>query len=204
MGRHTGDIAVSIKQIAVLLLAAMVVTGCGKKTDKMGRVRPPVDELSDGGRGLQGKDVISASDQMAQDLLASSEINRSSTQLLIVVDRVENKTSTQRFNMDIFLMRLKVNLAKYGKGRVQLIENRDKLRELQSRELETGGGDQFGQGGLGLQPGHAGIQPDYALYARISELPNQDTSYFFLEFNLTNLKTRQLAWSNAYEVATNR
>ncbi len=195
----------NLSKIAVLVLSAGIVFGCGKKTEKMGRVRPPVDELSDGGRGLQGKDVISASDQMAQDILSSPEVQNSQTQLLIVVDRVENKTQSQRFNMDIFIQRLRVNLSKYGKGRVQLIENRDKLRDLQSRELEQPAGDRFGQGGTNRSaPGPAGMQPDYALYATVSELPNSETSYFFLEFIMTNLKTRQLAWSNAYEVSTYR
>lgn len=177
-----------------------VGVGCSHENHRHGR--PPVDEVSDGG-GLQGKDVISASDQMAQDLLASPEVNASHTQLLIVVDHVTNKTS-QGFDMDIFLARLKVNLAKYGHGRVQLIENRDKLHQLQSSELEPTGGDRFGQGGAPSGPSEAGIQPDYALYATISELPNRETSYFYLEFTMTNLHTRQLAWSNAYEVSTYR
>ena len=195
-----------LKKVAAIGIAAAMALGChNKKTEKMGRERPPVDELSNHGRGLQGKDVISASDEMAQDLLASPEINESHTQLLIVVDRVENRTQTQRFNMDIFLQRLRVNISKYGKGRVQLVENRDKLHELQSRELEQPERDRFGQGGMGGgAPGPAGLQPDYALYARVSDLPNEETAYYFLEFSLTNLKTRQLVWTNAYEVTTGR
>jgi len=180
-----------VNRMIPLMLTVAVVAGGGCEHEKKHHGRPPVDEISDGG-GLQGKDVISASDQMAQDLLSSPDINAQHTQLLIVVDHVDNRTQSQRFDMDIFLARLKTNLNKYGKGRVQLIENRDKLHQLQSRELEQG------------SAAAAGIQPDYALYATISELPNRDTSYFYLEFSMTNLHTRQLVWTNGYEVATYR
>jgi hypothetical protein len=172
-----------------------------------GQRRPPVDRVNKDERGLGSKDVVAASDQMAQDLLSSPDLNSSREQWLMVVDRVENRTTSQEFDLDIFLERLRVNLHKHGRGRVTLVENRDKLRELQSRELEGGGGagDEFGQGGGGRGAAvPAGIQPDYALYGRIMELPNRGTSYFLCEFTVTDLRTRQLVWTNAYEVKTAR
>ena len=193
---------------AAALTALGATVGChSDKPHKYGKQRPPVDQLDDRDRGLQSKEVVDSSDQMAQSLLALPMIQQSPTSVLIVVDKVENRTTTQRFDMDIFLRRLKVNLAKYGRGKVQLVENRDKLRELQSRELEGTGNDEFQQNGGRSAPGPAGIQPDYALYARIGELPNRGTSYFQLEFNLTGLKgpmARQLVWSDMYEVKTAR
>jgi hypothetical protein len=175
-----------------------------------GQARPPVEELDSRDAGLQSKDVVVASDQMAQDLLQLPELNESRHQWTIVVDRVENHTSADRFDLNIFLSRLRVNLAKYGRGRVALIENKDRYRDVQSREVEGGsggGGDEFGQGGGGgghPGPGPAGIQPDFGLYAKITEMPNRGTSYYFCEFALTNLKTRQLVWNNAYEVKVAR
>ena len=193
---------------AAALAALGIAVGChSDKPHKYGKQRPPIDQLDDRDRGLQSKEVVDASDQMAQSLLAEPVIQQSPTRVLIVVDRVENRTTTQRFDMDIFLRRLKVNLSKYGRGKIQLIENRDKLRELQSRELEGAGNDEFQQNGGRAAPGPAGIQPDFSLYARISELPNRGTSYFQLEFNLTGLKgpqARQLVWSDMYEVKTAR
>lgn len=192
----------SIRSLSwVVGLVALAGMGCySDRPHQYGQERPPVDRIDERDRGLQSKDVVAASDQMAMDLLAQPELAQSPTQILIVVDRVENQTSSNRFNLDIFLERLRVNLSKYGKGRVTLLENRDKLRELQSRELEPTGGDRFGQTGSRGGGGGAGIQPDFALYGRIMELPNRGTSYFLCEFTLTNLHTRQQVWTNAYEV----
>ena len=176
----------------------VAVGGCAHdKPHEYGQQRPPVDELDRRDVGLQSKDVVQASDQMAMDLLAHPALNASQTQWTIVVDHVENKTVNARHDLDIFLERLKTNLAKQSKGRVTLIENRDKLRDLQSRELENNPSN-------GGAPGPAGIQPDYALYAKIMELPNRGTSYYLMEFTLTNLRTRALAWNNSYEVRVER
>jgi hypothetical protein len=35
-------------------------------------------------------------------------------------------------------------------------------------------------------------------------MPNRGTSYYFCEFTLTNLRTRQQVWNNAYEVKVAR
>lgn len=188
-------------RIAVVGLIGVLMLGAGAgcyhdKPHEYGDQRPPVDELDSRDRGLQSKDIVQASDQMAMDLLADPNLNASNTRWTIVVDHVENKTINSRFDMDIFLQRLKTNLFRQGKGRVQLIENRDKLRELQARELEIERTDG--------QPGPKGIQPDYSLYATIAELPNRGTSYYLIDFKLTDLRTRELAWVNAYEVRVAR
>ncbi len=197
-----------ICQLLMSIGLLSIVIGChSDRPHEYGQQRPPVDRLDERDRGLQSKDVVASSDQMSMDLLAEPGINQSPTRVLIVVDRVENLTSENRYSLDIFIERLRVNLAKYGKGRVQLIENRDKLRELQSRELEGGGSsDKYGQTNSrgGGSPGPAGIQPDFALYGRIMEMPNRATSYFLCEFTLTDLHSREQVWTNAYEVKVER
>jgi len=170
-----------------------------------GQRRPPIDEVTADETGLGSKDVVSSSDQMAQDLLADKDLNASRTQWTMVVDHIDNHTTSSQFNLDIFLERLRVNLAKYGKGRVALIENKAKLHDIQSRELEgSNERDDAGQAARGAAPAPRNIQPDYALYGKIMELPNRGTSYFLCEFTVTDLRTRQQVWTNAYEVKTAR
>ena len=191
------------KRFAMMVLIGLTAGCTHDRPHEYGRERPPVDELDSRDKGLQSKDVVAASDQMAMDLVALPEMNESKERWLIVVDHVENRTTSSRFDLDIFIERLRVNLRKHGRGRVQLIENRDKLKDLQSRELEQER-DDFGQGGRKTQPGPAGIQPDFALYGRIMEMPNRGTSYFLCEFTLTDLHSREQVWTNAYEVKVAR
>lgn len=180
------------------------IAGCHNygKPDEYGRERPPVDRIDPRDKGLQSKDVVASTDQMAMDLLALPELNASQAQWKIVVVPPENLTTTRGKDFSVFVERLRVKLGQLGRGRVALIENRDRYRDLQNRELEqTGPNDRFGQGGNSAPaPGGAGMQPDYFLYAKITEMPNRATSYFFCEFTLTNANTRQQVWVNAYEV----
>lgn len=203
------------KGLKLLAALSLLAAGIGCHSDKphdYGRERPPVDQLDSRDKGLQSKDVISASEAMAQSILADiPELNASPTRWTIVVDRVENISSDRRQDFDIFLERVRVRLAQLGRGRVQLVENRDKLRALQSRELEPGAQDEFGQGGGGRPaPGPAGIQPDFSLYARLMEMPNRATSYFMVEFTISALRdtpqhrAREQVWSNMYEVKVAR
>jgi hypothetical protein len=192
------------------LAMATIGIGVGCDSDKphdYAQQRPNPDSVTPGDTGLQSKDVIAASDQMASDLLALPDLNASSTRWTIVVTGVENQTTDPRNNLNIFIERLRVKLGQLGRGRVQLIENKAKLHQIQSEELETPPqpSDQYGQTGGGGGGGYpAGIQPDFGLYARISELPNRNSSYFYCEFTLTNLHTREQVWTNGYEVKTAR
>ena len=188
---------------AVVGSIALLAGACQDRPHDYDRQRPPIDELDRRDRGLQSTDVVRASDQMAMDLLALPEMNAADHRWTIVVDHVENRTGSNHFDLDIFLERLRVNLAKHGKGRVQLIENRAKLRDLQARELEQER-DDFGQGAAPVRPGPIGTQPDFSLYGRIMEMPGRGTSYFLCEFTLTDLRNREQVWTNAYEVRVAR
>jgi hypothetical protein len=178
----------------------LVIAAVGCHEDRphdYGEQRPPVDQLDPRDSGLQSKDVVAASDQMAMDILGSiPELNESPHRWTVVIDHVDNLSSDRQQNYDIFIERVRSNLSRNGRGRVQLIENKQKLHDLQARELENER-DDFGQGGTNKPKT---VQPDYALYGKIMEMPNRATSYFLIQFALTNLKTREQVWVNDYEV----
>ena len=108
-----------------LLASLALAVGCSHDApDRYGEERPPIAEIDLRDRGLQSKDVAQASDEMAMKLLADPDLNSSNEKWLMVVDRVENQTVNARHSLDIFLQRLQTNLARHGKGRVQLVQNR--------------------------------------------------------------------------------
>ena len=124
--------------------------------------------------------------------------NASKDQWTIVVGNIKNESVNSRQALDIFLERLRVQLAKHGKGRITLIQNRADYRDRQAGELEIEPGTHAGQ------PGPKGIQPDYQLDGTISELPNRGTSYYYMSFSVNDMRNRTVAWTDAYEVRVAR
>lgn len=181
------------------------LAGChDDKPHEYGRERPQIDEIDSHGHGLQSKDLLQATDQMAMELLALPALNQSQAKWTIVTQAMENQTVSQRQNLDIFVDRLKTQLHHAGGDRLALIENRDRFHDLQDRELEGAPRDQFGQGGGPSAPGPAGIQPQYVLYGKMQELPDRKTSTYRAEFNLTDFRTREIVWSGEYIVKVRR
>ena len=187
---------------AALLLAAFAA-GCGPSYEEQ---RPPMDQLDPRDRGLQSKDVLQASDSLAMDLLSLDELNDSREQWTVVFDRVEDMTTGNQFRSDfgIFLQRLQTNLARQGRGRIAVIENRDRFYDVRSRELEGERGDDFGQGGRGPRRAPAANDPQFALYAKAMDLPGRGTVYYNLQFNLVDLQSRVVVWTDDYEVRVRR
>jgi len=196
---------IRLKLLMGLGLVAGLIGGCTRDIpNEYGSQRPPVDTIDERDRGLQSKDVVSASDLMARDLLADEGLRRASAQWVMVVDRFEDRTMDRRFNVnyDIFIERLRTNLGQYGKGNVTLVENQAKLKQLRNKELDAPRADEFGQGSGGGGLGR--IQPDFALYGKAFDLPNRGTNYYLLEFTVVSLKSGTQVWTNKYEVKAAR
>ena len=198
------------RHITRFVMAATVLAGAGLGcAPSYNDQRPDMDKLDSRDAGLQSKDVRQAADKLSMDLLSLPELNESRAQWLIVVDRVEDRTRGQDFHGDygIFLQALQTDLARHGRGRIRLIENRDRFHDVRNRELEGGGApDEFGQGPAGGPGGGApgARNPDFALRATAMDLPNRGTVYYNLQFDLVDLHTREIIWTGPYEVRTSR
>lgn len=177
--------------VVAVSLMAVVMMGChSDRPHDYGQMRPPVGDLDSRDRGLQSKDVVDASDRVLEELLALPEMNQPTRQT-VVVTRIENQTTNPTFNYDIFLRRLMANISKYGRDRVMLLDNKARIARTRSDEIE-GPTDEFGQGGGGTSSVPAtSQQPEWELWGRFTNLPNRGTDYYFAEFHLTNLKTRE-------------
>ena len=193
--------------LAVLGALGAALAGCGHSSYE--ESRSPSNRVTPDASGLQGYDVISASDQMAADLLALPALNADVHQWTIVVGDMKDETTERGFghNYNIFLARLKANIAKLSNGRVTLIENRDTFHNLRGKELDSPNErDDFGQtgGNAGLPAPAAAIQPDYVLHGVARDLPNRGSNYYNLEFSLSNLRNRTIPWVKDYEVTVRR
>jgi hypothetical protein len=190
--------------------------GCDHdRPTEYGKQRPPIDQLDPRDRGLQSADVMQASDQAVAALLALPELRQSSKQWTLVVSHVEDHTHDKKFSgtdYTIFLERLRANIANQGRGLIRLIENKDRFYDVRNKELEherEPGGDEFGQGeagpggGSGPRPATP-ISPDFGLYLTATDMPNRGTTYYLLNFVITNLHTREQVFIHDYEVKVAR
>ena len=195
-----------------LLMILGIGAGVGCDTDRpteYGRQRPPIDELDPRDRGLQSADVLKASDEIAMSLLSLPELRDSDRRWSLVVTDVEDLTRDRKFrgiDYNIFIERLRSNLARQGRSQIRLIENRDRFYDTRARELEGElEADEFGQGeGRGPTRAPQAVSPDFGLYAKAMDLPNRGTTYYLIQFVVTNLKTREQVFVDDYEVRVSR
>jgi hypothetical protein len=198
--------ASAYKRLWILGLLAVGGLLMGCSDEKPQGARPDPGNLSSDDSGLQSKDVLAASDQMATDLLTDPGLNNSRTQWTMTIGHFEDQTIDKSFatNYDIFLERLRTIISQKSGGRITLIENKDQFHQIRDSELE-GSGDTFGQGpGANSQPAPAAINPDYIMYGKAMDMPNRSTIYYMLEFTVFNAQTRVQVWSRQYEVKVER
>ena len=196
----------------VTALGVAWLGGCADtdRPTEYGRQRPPIDELDSRDVGLQAPDVRRAADEVIMELLRLPELRDGDRQWTMVISGVEDRTNDRKFrNLDynIFLEKLRANISKQGRGQIRLIENRDRFYDTRSRELESEleGADEFGQGEeSGAARAPKAVSPDFGLYATASDLPGRGTTYYLINFVVTNLKTREQVFVEDYEVRVSR
>ena len=197
-----------VRACKALVGMGLLIGMAGCQADRMeqySRERPPVDSLDGRDGGLQSKDVVSASENLARDLLALRELRQSPELWTMVVDRIQDKTIDREFqyNYDIFIERMRSVLSEHGPNQIRLIDNKRTFDDIRSRELDADAGDKFQQGGRGGSAA-APIQPQYALYGKAFDMPNRGTNYYMIQFDVVNLDTREQVWSRKYEVKAAR
>lgn len=200
--------------VAGVLAALMGPAGSGcvdnDRPTEYGRQRPPLDELDPRDSGLQAPDVRQAAGEVIASLLSLPELNDDPRQWTMVITGVEDRTTDRKFrnnDYNIFLDKLRASLSQQGRGRIRLIENRERFYGTRAGEMESEleGGDEFGQGeSSGPARAQGASSPDFGLYATAADLPNRGTTYYLINFIVTNLRTRVQVFVEDYEVRVSR
>lgn len=186
--------------MATLLTASCLsVVACEKDRDEM---RPDMDKVVSGERGLQSRDLREMTDRMAPDLLQIPQIVQNPTRITVVMKPVKNMTETnQGEDMTIFVARLKTNLNKsITRDRIAFVMEQKDLRQVQGEEL--GSPDQFEDGSRGGQPADPRVLPQYELTGTIYEKYEGKTSYYLCTFDLNDIHTGVNVWEGSYETKT--
>ena len=148
---------------------------------------------------LDGADLVKMTDDMSMKITASPVVQQAiqrEGKLKVVVQPVENNMTAEILPSgpaNAFTGRLRTLLSHHARDQFTWIMNRDAWYFLRRRELDIDPG-----------PSPDAIQPEYALTAKFSTLTNEDSrrrsTYYLCVYELTNLQTREILWTDKYEV----
>jgi len=148
---------------------------------------------------LNGVDLVQMTDQMARSIVADQRVQDAIAKegsLKIVVQPVENQLTAEilpRGQAEAFTARVRALLSQRNPQQFVWILNRDEFYDLRNKELD-----------VPLGPAPDAINPQYALTAVFSSL-SQETSkgrsdFYVCRYELSNLQTRAVLWSDTYKV----
>ena len=193
-------IALPVCGAAALVLGAGCASSGVKNPSGVPVTRMNADEQGFvAGTGIESQDLVAVADKMSRSILGIPQIANAPTPPYIVLDPVNNET---RFpiNKDIFLTRIRAELNKQARGKVQFLARAQMATLERERNLKrTGevtatadphvqefrGADYFLTGSLqGLSTRTKAGTSDYILYA----------------FQLIDARTSVIVWEDSAEV----
>lgn len=193
-----------IEKLALTASLAVLVAGCAssgvKNPSGVGVTRLNADEQGFvAGTGIESQDIVAVTDKMARSILGIPQIANAAAPPTIVLEPVDNQT---RFpiNKDLFLTRIRGELNKQARGKVQFLARNEMATLEKERNLkregavtadsnpalqEFKGADYFLTGSLGGQSTRtkAGTS-DYVLY----------------NFHLIDARTSVIVWEDMAEI----
>jgi hypothetical protein len=190
-----------VKNLVVLTVAAgtaLAGVGCEKSRDEL---RPDMDRVMDGDRGMQSRDLREMSARLAPDLLACADVARNPYRVTIVMKGMDNKTEDMRGrDLTIYVAKL-TSLLNTGQtaDRLMFVENLAKLQAMRAQEGINP--DPFGDAGR-VPTADQRLVPQYYLAGELYSMVNGRTTYYLVQFHLTNFSTGAQVWNGSYEVRT--
>jgi peptidoglycan-synthase activator LpoB len=148
---------------------------------------------------LNGVDLEQMTDKMARGIVGDAQVQAAIAKegsLKVVVQPVENQLTAEilpRGQAEAFTARVRVLLSQHNSQQFQWILNRDDFYDLRGKELN-----------VSLGPAPDAINPQYALTAVFSSLTKEDSKgrsdFYVCRYELSNLQTRTVLWSDSYKV----
>ena len=193
----------------IFALSGMLCLSSGCTTYTTGVVDKPSDRPTryvpvgtptprSGSVGIESQDIVSMTDKMVRDMLASPVLVRQDKAAVVVVDHTYfANDSSQRMNKRLIVDRLRTELFRAAKGRIRFIaRHADKMvRDEQAKRQQ------------GTVAGVAKTllpTASYRLSGRFQNLAGGDTNgnrdnYVQVLFEMIDLNNGELVWSEMYE-----
>lgn len=195
--------------LSILLLAG-ALSACTTASTNVNRkngedttyIDPATRKDGAGGVGIESQDIKAMTDAMTRDILITPEIAGRAEAPRVVVDASDfENDSTNRLNKDLITDDLRVQLQRSSKGKIIFL-NREKAGMI-AKERELKRADGVDAGTLGSSRNTLGA--DFKMSGKIKSLDVIDTKglttrYTQVLFELTDLETGVLVWTNQYEM----
>ncbi len=184
--------------ITCVLASALVLAACGT-VDK--RIDPDSPDPV-GGAVLRSQDISSMADQMSRDIIAAGILRSSDPQRRISfhITSLRND-SGDVIDKEIVLTRIRTSLQRnLGRQQVRVLDrSKESAEEVMSERAAKRSGAVDSNPAMRGQVGGS----DYVLKGTIKDRRIQSGSmrsvYYLVTFELTDLETQELVWTNEYE-----
>lgn len=179
-------------------LIGLLLTACSGTIDR--RVDPDAPDAV-GGAALQSQDIRTMADQMARDLGSTGILTSQADGQTVTFHITEMKNeSADVINKSIILTKLRTELFRGLGGKVRVLDrSAEGLAAVQKeRDAKRSGAVAGNEGKRG-----AILGSDYVLKGLIQDRVQQSgklkSAYYLVTFELTDLETGELKWTNSYE-----
>jgi PBP1b-binding outer membrane lipoprotein LpoB len=196
-----------IKYLAIAA-GAVVLTGCATQNldNSAGRKTVYQDVATTSstiaGVGVESQDVVSMTERMMRDMLATPAIAGRSTPPRIVIDSANfTNDSSSRINKNVITDRLRIELSRAAQGRMVFVGSEYSKMIERDREAKRSG--QTDGGTIRATKAQAGV--DFRLVGRINSLDAAKRSsgtvsrYHQITFELLDTELGTIVWANMYE-----
>jgi hypothetical protein len=179
-------------------LLGLLLASCGSTIDR--RVDPDQPDAV-GGAVLQSQDIRTMADQMSRDIVAKGVLAAAppGERISFHITELRNESSDP-INRTMILTKLRTDLFQAMGGRVQILDRSAEGLEAVRREREAKRSGAVA-GKDSMRGAVAGS--DYVLKGVIQDRVQQSgrlkSAYYLVTFELTNLETSELVWTNDYE-----
>lgn len=199
----------SLKLISLIFAGSLLVlSGCATYTTRVNNASGSPTVYNDpstagpvSGIGIESQDVVSMTDKMARDILASPVlINQASAQHVIIDAEYFKNEGSSKINKNLIIDRLRTELNRAASGKLVFIGRHyadmvDNEKTLKKEEVVSSGNKKNSSATLG---------GDYRLGGRITTIDSVDTStgqvsrFHQIVFEMVDLETEEIVWSGVY------
>ena len=155
------------------------------------------------GLGIEAQDIISMADEMMRDMLTNPVLSaRTKPPRVIIDDAYFRNEGSQPINKKLIVNRLRANLARAAQGRMRFVGREFADAVERERTLKREGVTDVGT--TGLTKAQSGA--DYRLTGTIATLDSSsrkglEQRYTQITFEMIDLESSELVWSNTYEIS---